>query len=126
MPLWLISAGFTLMNDKLMIAALISGLFVVLSGLVVLRWKRWGIAKDENFVYLRKGLIGVDYYCFPTYKLQQTQFQQNFLMKKRQLATVKFILASGSLKVPMLPEKLAYKLIDEGLYQVESTQKSWM
>jgi putative membrane protein len=126
MPLWLISAGFTLMNDKLMISALISGLFVVLSGLVVLRWKRWGIAKDENFVYLRKGLIGVDYYCFPTYKLQQTQFQQNFLMKKRQLATVKFVLASGSLKVPMLPEKLAYKLIDEGLYQVESTQKSWM
>ena len=126
MPLWLIITSISVMNDKLMISALISVFFVGLCSLVVLRWKRWGIARDENFVYLRKGLIGVDYYCFPTYKLQQTQFQQNLLMKRRQLATVKFVLASGSLKVPMINEKLAYQLIDDGLYQVESCQKSWM
>lgn len=126
MPIWLIITSSTLMNNKIMISALISVLFIGLCGLVVLRWKRWGVARDENFVYLRKGLIGVDYYCFPTYKLQQTQFKQNLLMKKRQLATVKFVLASGSLKVPMINERLAYKLIDEGLYQVESTEKSWM
>jgi hypothetical protein len=30
------------------------------------------------------------------------------------------------LKVPMIPEKLAYQLIDESLYQVESCHKSWM
>lgn len=126
MPLWLILASITLLNNKLMMSALVSILFVGLCGLVVLRWKRWGIARDQNFVYLRKGLIGVDYYCFPTYKLQQTQFHQNLLMKKRQLATVKFVLASGSLKVPMLNEKLAYELIDEGLNKVESSQKSWM
>ncbi|MFT6989605.1 MAG: putative membrane protein [Paraglaciecola sp.] len=126
MPLWLIITSSTLMNDQLMISALISALFIGLCALVVLRWKRWGIARDQNFVYLRKGLIGVDYYCFPKYKLQQTQFKQNLLMKRRQLATVKFILASGSLKVPMITEKLAYDLIDNGLYQVESSQKSWM
>jgi putative membrane protein len=126
MPLWLIATSITLLNDRLMIAALVSALFVGLCGLVVLRWKRWGIARDQNFIYLRKGLIGVDYYCFPIYKLQQTQFKQNLLMKKRQLATVKFVLASGSLKVPMITEELGYKLIDEGLYKVESSQKSWM
>ena len=126
MPLWLIITISTIMNEQLMTSVLISVLFLGLCGLVVLRWKRWGIARDEYFVYLRKGLIGVDYYCFPTYKVQQTQFKQNLLMKKRQLATVKFILASGSLKVPMIHEKLAYQLIDESLYQVESCQKSWM
>jgi len=126
MPLWLITTSVTLMNDKIIISTMLSVAFVVLSGLVVLRWKRWGIAKDKNFVYLRKGLIGVDYYCFPTYKLQQTQFKQNLLMKKRQLATVKFVLASGSLKVPMIKQNLAYQLIDEGLYQVETSQRSWM
>jgi putative membrane protein len=125
-PFWLIVAGITVLNDKLMMSVAISLFFVGLSGLVVLRWKRWGIAKDKNFIYLRKGLIGVDYYCFPIYKLQQTQFHQNIFMKKRQLATVKFVLASGSLKVPMVPEILAYELIDEGLYQVQSCQKSWM
>jgi putative membrane protein len=126
MPLWLIITGSTLMNGKFMISVLLSVLFIGLCGLVALRWKRWGIARDQNFVYLRKGLIGVDYYCFPTYKLQQTQFKQNLLMKRRQLATVKFVLASGSLTVPMIHENLAYALIDQGLYQVESCQKSWM
>ena len=126
MPTWLLITFATLVNNKLMIAVLFSLFFIGLCALVVLRWKRWGIARDENFVYLRKGLIGIDYYCFPIYKLQQTQFKQTLLMKKRQLATVKFVLASGTLKVPMINQKLAYKLIDEGLYQVESSQKSWM
>lgn len=126
MPTWLLITIATLVNNKLMIAVLFSLLFLGLCVLVVLRWKRWGIARDEHFVYLRKGLIGVDYYCFPIYKLQQTQFKQTLFMKKRQIATVKFVLASGTLKVPMINEKLAYKLIDEGLYQVESSQKSWM
>ncbi|MFT5837723.1 MAG: putative membrane protein [Flavobacteriales bacterium] len=126
MPLWLIITSSTLMNDEYMMSALMSVLFLCIIALVFLRWKRWGIARDENFVYLRKGLFGIDYYCFPTYKLQQTQFKQNLLMKKRQLASVKFILASGSLVVPMVHEKLAYELIDEGLYQVESCEKSWM
>jgi putative membrane protein len=126
LPLWLIITSGTLMNEQFMISALASVLFLVLCGLVVLRWKRWGIARDQNFIYLRKGLIGIDYYCFPTYKLQQIQFKQNLLMKRRHLATVKFVLASGSLKVPMINENLAYELIDQGLYQVESSQKSWM
>lgn len=126
MPVWLLITSVTLISGKLMIAALVGVLFAILCGLVVLRWKRWGIARDKNFVYLRKGLIGIDYYCFPTFKLQQVQFKQNLLMKRRQLATVKFVLACGSLKVPMITEKLAYELIDQGLYQVESCQKSWM
>jgi putative membrane protein len=126
MPLWLITMIPAVMDGKFMISTFICALFLCLCGLVVLRWKRWGVARDQNFVYLRKGLIGIDYYCFPTYKLQQTQFKQNLLMKKRQLATVKFVLASGSLKVPMITEKLAYQLIDEGLYKVESVHKSWM
>lgn len=126
MPLWLLGTSVTVINDQLMTATLLSVVFAGLSGLVVLRWKRWGIARDQHFVYLRKGLIGVDYYCFPTHKLQQIQFKQNLLMKRRQLATVKFVLASGSLTVPMIHETLAYELIDLGLYQVESCQKSWM
>lgn len=126
MPIWLLVISVILTNGKPMIAAMLSVLFLVLCGLVVLRWKRWGIARDGNFVYLRKGLIGIDYYCFPTYKLQQLQFKQSLLMKRRQLATVKFVLASGSLQVPMLKENLAYELVDQGLYQVESCQKSWM
>ena len=98
MPLWLLITSSTLLNDKMMLSVLASVVFIVLSGAVVLRWKRWGIATDDNFVYLRKGLIGVDYYCFPTYKLQQIQFIQNVLMKRRQLASVKFYFGLGGFK----------------------------
>jgi putative membrane protein len=99
---------------------------LVLSLLVLLRWKRWGFAVDENFVYIRKGLVGVDYYCFPTYKIQQTQFKQSVLMKRRELASVQLILASGSMLIPLIDQQVANLLVDKCLYQVESSQLSWM
>ena len=126
MPFWALSMSVLLRQQNVLMSVLVSFLFIGLCGLVVQRWKRWGIAMDDNFIYLRKGLIGVDYHCFPTYKLQQTQFKQHLLMKRSKLASVKFVLASGSLTIPMIKASLAYKLIDTGLYQVESTQRSWM
>jgi putative membrane protein len=126
LPLFLISSAVMLENQKHLLIGANCGIFLMLSALVVLRWKRWGIARDSHYIYLRRGLVGVDYYCFPTYKLQQVQFKQNLLMKQRQLASVKFVLASGALNVPLINERLAYYLIDDGLYQVESCQKSWM
>jgi putative membrane protein len=103
-----------------------TAVFLFICGLVVLRWKRWGIATDQHFVYLRKGLIGVDYVCFNLFKVQQTQFMQSILLQKRQLASVRFVLASGAIKVPMLKQSLAYRLLDYSLYKVGVTEKSWM
>ena len=47
-------------------------------------------------------------------------------MKRNNLASVKLILASGSVLVPLIDEHFAYSLVDECLYQVESSQLSWM
>jgi putative membrane protein len=126
LPIWLAFSLFFIINDNWIALAPVTLALILLSMLVILRWKRWGIAKDKNFVYLRKGLFGVDYHCFPTFKLQQTQFKQNLLMRRSQLASVKFVLASGAIEVPMMTEHFAYQFIDQGLYQVESSRKSWM
>lgn len=101
-------------------------LTIVLICLIVLRWVRWGIALDKNYIYVRSGRIGLDYQCFELYKVQQIVVNQSWFMKRRRLASIKFILASGPVTVPFLPENMAWALANRGLYSVESTKRSWM
>lgn len=100
--------------------------FLSCTGLVILRWYRWGYANDQHFIYVRKGLFGIDYFCFPIFKIQQTKRIQSVLMKKHQLCSIEFVLASGSASVPFLNESNADHLLDKALYQVESLAKPWM
>jgi putative membrane protein len=94
--------------------------------LVILRWKRWGYHIDEQFLYVRKGLLGVSYYCIPVFKVQQTRYKQSLFMRRTKLAHVEFVLASGVVNVPFINQSEALHLVDSTLYQVESTQRSWM
>ena len=102
------------------------GLLAAGSLLLTLRWWRWGIAADGKYVYVRRGRIGVDYLCFEPYKIQQVIVKQSVFMRRHQLASVKFVLASGAVTVPFLPEHYVKALADSVLYEVESTRKSWM
>jgi putative membrane protein len=100
--------------------------YMAILGLVLLRWKRWGIAADQDFVYIRKGLFGIDYYCFATFKVQQTALLHTPLMARRNLASLRYVLASRALTIPFIKRQHAEKLIDKSLFIVESSQKSWM
>jgi putative membrane protein len=102
------------------------GLLVAGGLLLTLRWWRWGIAADGKYVYVRRGRVGVDYLCFEPYKIQQIIVKQSVFMRRHQLASIKFVLASGSVTVPFLPEHYVKALADSVLYEVESTRKSWM
>ena len=126
LPLLVVCQAALLLNAKyeLALSILLPFAFIVL--LIVMRWLRWGYAKDDNFIYLRKGYVGVDYYCFPIYKVQQTTVKQSLMMKRNKLASIKLVLASGSMTIPYISQDAAYRLINETLYQVESSDKSWM
>ena len=100
--------------------------FSAVSLLLTLRWWRWGIAYDSKYVYIRRGRIGIDYQCFEPYKAQQVIVKQSVFMKRRKQATVKFVMASGAVTVPFLPEDYVNKLADSVLFEVESTRRSWM
>jgi len=118
--------GLMVYKDQWGTFAMLGVAMIVISGLIVMRWIRWGYAVDENFIYIRKGVLGVNYYVFPIHKIQQTKFHQSVLMARRKLASVSLVLASGTHKIPFLPQKTARELIDRSLYVIESTKRNWM
>ncbi|MBL4942671.1 MAG: PH domain-containing protein [Colwellia sp.] len=126
LPLFSIISGFFILVEKPHALWVITPIFSLLTIMAFCRWLRWGFAEDENFIYIRKGMFGVDYYCFPRYKIQQTLFKQSWFLKRSQLANVRFILASGGQNIPFIAEEVAYQLLDDALFEVENSRKSWM
>lgn len=116
----------TLFAESWKPTSIVIGVFLVVVGLTFLYWRRLGIAWDDKYIYVRKGMLGVDYSCFPRYKLQQVEVSQSILMARKQLASISFVLASGQVKIPFIAESLAYALANDTLYTTEKSKKSWM
>jgi putative membrane protein len=125
-PIFVLLSIFFVIDDKANILLAITPVYMFLSLLIYMRWLRWGYAKDDDFVYIRKGYFGVDYYCFPIYKAQQVQFKQSWFQKRHRLSSVRIVLAAGAQDIPFIQQALAYRLLDTTIYQVESSRKSWM
>lgn len=123
---FLITLAIGLVTDHLDIAIIAVSGFSAIGVILTLRWWRWGIAYDRHYVYVRRGRIGVDYLCFEPYKAQQVIIKQSVFMKRRKLATLKVVLASGAVTIPFLPEDYVYRLANAVLIEVESTRRSWM
>ncbi len=126
LPIYLVILGFMLYIEKTSALSWITPIFIFLSVLMCFRWYRWGYTSDDTYIYVRKGIFGIDYFCFPIYKVQQTQFKQSVFLKKRQLCTIKFILASGAINIPYIKEIAGYTLINQTLREVEEKPRSWM
>lgn len=126
MPATLLLMGLAVLTGAYQSLVLISMGAIVMSLLIVLRWWRWGVAADATYLYLRSGWLGVDYQCFERTKVQQVVVKQSVLMQRKQVASVQFVLASGTVTVPFVAESLAYELANDALYAVESTRRSWM
>ena len=95
-------------------------------GLIYIRWKKMGITIFDDIIVIRKGLIGIDYFLFPAFKIQAVAHSQSVLMRRRQLSNVVFLLASRSLVMPFLPTEYAQQLIDRAAYCAEASAKSYM
>lgn len=120
----LLTIGFFSQHPEFYVIAGIASLLFTVG--LLLRWNRWGYRLDDEYLCIRKGFLGVDYLFVPIYKVQQVKFKQSIMMKKRNLATAKLVMASGSQTLPYIPEDICRKLIDTCLYKVESEQKAWM
>lgn len=126
LPLFAILSTIAISQQNYLGAAYVAVGACVVMIMVWCRWKRWGFASDNEYIYVRKGLFGVDKMCFPKYKVQQTQFIQSKLMKAKQLASVRIILASGSVSIPFIEQKQAAQLLQNTLHEVSFSQRSWM
>ena len=125
-PIFVLLSIFFVIDDKANLLMAIIPAYLFFSLLIFMRWLRWGYAKDDDFVYIRKGYFGVDYYCFPIFKTQQVQFKQSWFQKRHKLSSVRIVLAAGAQDIPFIKQSLAYQLLDTAIYQVESSRKSWM
>jgi putative membrane protein len=126
LPLLTLLSIFSVVDDKPLVVPVLFALFCIATILITCRWLRWGIAQDDVYIYIRKGMLGVNYYCFPRYKVQQTYFKQSYFLKRKKLINISLVTASGSQSVPFIEEAYGYKIIDDALYTVESSGKSWM
>ncbi|MBF7074859.1 PH domain-containing protein [Glaciecola sp. MH2013] len=120
----LIGATLQHKNDWGWLAGL--GIFAFFIAIITLRWWRWGYSFDSDFAYIRKGFLGVNYYCFPINKVQQIHFKQNSFMRPYKLATLRVVLASGALSVPYMDEYIVRKQINRVLDVLVSDKRSWM
>lgn len=125
-PFYLIVLFMLMLLEKYSLIFPVTAVVILACLLIFMRWKRWGYAIDDQYLYVRKGIIGVDHFVFPIFKVQQAIFQQSNFMQRRKLCSVSFILASGAVVIPFIKENEGSNLINRCLYQVETSGKSWM
>lgn len=113
-------------KDLYVAASVAFSVFAFIGAILVIRWKRWGYSYDKEYFYIRRGLFGVNYYCFPMYKVQQAQFKQSIFILPYQLASLKFVLASGAKLVPYMPASDVKNIINCILDQLVIDKRSWM
>jgi len=100
--------------------------FCITSLLLYCRWRRWGYAMDDEFIYVRKGLFGVNYYCFAIEKIQMVKFKQSIFLRRHKLCHNVFVTAASTLTIPFISQDIGWKMLSISLYDVESLKKSWM
>lgn len=126
LPLIIGLLAFLLKHNQWQISLILLAFTGLAAALITLRWYRWGFATDNRYIYIRKGLFGINYYVFPIHKVQQTKLHQSVLMARNQLASISLVLASGVQKIPFIHYTTATGIIDTSLYVVEQSKQNWM
>lgn len=88
-------------------------------------YKRYGVQVTRDGLALRKGFLGFSITSFLHRKVQRVGVTQTWFQRRKGLATLRFYLASGTVRVPYVDFSEASKLRDYVLYRVESSQLAW-
>jgi putative membrane protein len=92
---------------------------------VWIKYKKYGYVVAKDGIVLRRGFVGFNVSAFLHRKVQRVSVTQTFLQKRKGLATMRFYLASGSLKLRYIDYRMANELRDYVLYRVESSKLAW-
>ncbi len=121
-------------------AILLTALFVVelgIGGLIALlwlplvaavswrHWRRAGYLHDDDEMVRRSGLLGFRTVSLLFRKVQRVTVTQSRYQRRKNLASLRMHMASGSVRVPYIDHAKAQQLRDYILYRVESSQKAW-
>lgn len=91
---------------------------------LVLKKRYFKINNDQ--IRISSGAISHKWKQMELYKIQSVEFQQTIFQKRRSLASLSLMNASGSMKIPFIDENLAKQIYDYLLYHTEISEKRWM
>jgi len=95
---------------------------------VILAYQSWRHAgyhcSSEGFVR-RSGVLGYRSVALLYRKVQRVSVTQSRYQRRKNLATLRVYMASGSVKIPYIGQDTANQLRDYILYKVESSQQAW-
>ncbi len=97
----------------------------IASAAIYRNWKRAGYAHDDNECVRRSGFLGYRTAAFLFRKVQRITLSQSRYQRRKNLASVRIYLASGSVRIPYIDYPTATRLRDYILYKVESSQLGW-
>jgi putative membrane protein len=89
------------------------------------KYRKFGFTIAGNGMVIRKGFFGYQTTAFLHRKVQRISVTQTLLQERKGLATIRFYLASGSLRLPYVDFQMARDLRDYILYKVESSRRAW-
>jgi len=108
------------------IVGLVALIWLPLVGLSSWRsWKRAGYLHDDNEIVRRSGLLGYRTVGLLFRKVQRVTITQSRYQRRKNLASLRMHMASGSVRIPYIEHEKAKQLRDYILYKVESSQQAW-
>ena len=88
-------------------------------------WKRAGYLHDDDEIIRRSGLLGYRTVGLLFRKVQRVTISQSRYQRRKDLASLRMHMASGSVRIPYIEHEKAKQLRDYILYRVESSQQAW-
>jgi putative membrane protein len=108
------------------VVGLVALIWLPLVGLISWRnWKRAGYLHNDDEIIRRSGLMGYRTVGLLFRKVQRVTISQSRYQRRKNLASLRMHMASGSVRVPYIEDEKAKQLRDYILYKVESSQQAW-
>ena len=97
----------------------------VVTTLVFRNWRRAGYLHDDNEIIRRSGWLGYRTVGLLFRKVQRVSVTQSRFQRRKNLASLRLYMASGSVRIPYIDYETANQLRDYILYRVETSQQAW-
>jgi putative membrane protein len=81
---------------------------------------------NNNQIRISKGAISHKWEQMELHKIQAVEFKQSIFQKRRSLASLDLMNASGTITLPFIDEKVAKQMYNYLLYHTEISKESWM
>ncbi len=118
--------GFNFVIGNLWLGVLLLLLLATSLYLSWLNYKKKKYAFNDKEIYIGGGTVGLRHSLLPLYKIQDVNIKENPYQWRRGLSTLIVNTAGGAIKIPYIQREEAIDIMNELVYRVEISQRSWM